>query len=385
MDKNVILDEIFNDDPFGLLEIASPSKAKTELERLRESFDEICAFAEQNGRGPEPNISNISEHQLFLRLDNLRRNPEKAEFLAQFDHLGLLQHSSKEINTLEDILEDDSFDLLPEDPVDLHSSWRPPKETSMPDYVARRKPCDDFSEFEPLFKKCQADLAERKRKLYPFKNEQQISKGSFFVLHGVLLYVADRGEMNVSKGKKNTRLRCIFVNGTESDMLLRSLAAELYKNGRRVTEHSEKLLSDFEGISSTDAETGIIYVLKTASQDEDLRAIPHLHKIGFSTSTLEQRIKDAVNDPTYLMAPVIPVAKWTCYNLNPQKFENLIHRLFEAARLHLTVVGPDGNTHTPREWYNVPLDVIEQAIEFIISGEIVHYKYDPVKCIIIGK
>jgi len=184
---------------------------------------------------------------------------------------------------LDDILEDDALGILDSDAESIFDLKHVPKETTMPDYVARRKPCKDFKDFEYLFKKCQTDLTEGKRRLNPFKNEQQIEKGYFFVLKGVLLYVAEVGKRKPDEnGKVNARLRCIFENGTESDMLLRSLAAELYKNGRRVTEHEDKLLDGLKGISDDDKEAGFIYVLKSRSKDGKISAIDNLYK-GSST------------------------------------------------------------------------------------------------------
>ena len=128
-----------------------------------------------------------------------------------------------------------------------------------------------------------------------FINEQQIQKGYFFVLKGILLYVAEVGEVEKIKGKKNARLRCIFENGTESDMLLRSLSAELYKDGRRVTEHEDHLLDGFSEITDEDEETGYIYVLRSLSNRPEISEIENLYKIGFSTIPVEQRIKNALH------------------------------------------------------------------------------------------
>ena len=160
----------------------------------------------------------------------------------------------KEIKSIDDIFGDDPLDILGGDSEVLFYFKHTPKETTMPDYVASRKPCKDFDKFESLFIQCQSDLANEKRRLYPFKNEQQITKGQFFVLKGILLYVAKVGIKFNEKGKVNARLRCIFDNGTESDMLLRSLAAELYKNGRRVAENEDTLLGGLGDISEDDDE-----------------------------------------------------------------------------------------------------------------------------------
>jgi hypothetical protein len=228
-------------------------------------------------------------------------------------------------------------------------------------------------------------LASGKRKLWPFKNEQQIQKGYFFVLKGILLYVAEVGEVEKINGKKNARLRCVFENGTESDMLLRSLSAELYKDGRRVTEHEDHLLDGFSEITDEDEETGYIYVLCSLSNRPEISEIENLYKIGFSTIPVEQRIKNAEKEPTYLMAPVHIVEAYQCYNMNPQKLEQLLHTFFGSSCLNLDVYDANGQRHTPREWFIAPLDIVEQAIHFVLNGDIVNYRYDPIQKVIIGR
>src|SRR5699024_1546239 len=163
----------------------------------------------------------------------------------------------------------------------------------MPDYVARRKKCQDFEEFEPLFDKCHHALETGKRKLKPFAREQHIKEGHFFVLKGVLLYVAEVGEKTKQDGKMNARLRCIFENGTESDMLLRSLSAELYKDGKRVTAHKDNYLENFKNISDEDEEAGYIYILASKSRKPKIKQYDNLYKVGFTKKPVEERIKNA--------------------------------------------------------------------------------------------
>ena len=377
MDKEKCLQDIFNNDPFGLLDIKTQkSEARTPNERLVESFQEINEFFQLNNREPESG-GDVHEHRLYSRLKGFRNSTEKKALLAEYDKYGLLKLATRKIETIDDILNNDPMGLLNTDAVDIFTIRHIPKETTMPDYVAKRIKCKDFDEFEPMFLACQSDLAKEKRKLYPFKNEQQISKGSFFVLKGVLLYVSDVGKRELdANGKQNARLRCIFENGTESDMLLRSLAAELYKDGRRVTEHDDKLLDAFKNISDDDKETGFIYVLKSKNGNPQIASIANLYKIGYAEIPVEDRIKNAENEPTYLMAPVSIVTTFRCFNMNPQKLEQLLHNFFGNSCLNIDVFDNAGNRHIPREWFIVPLEVIEQAITFILTGEIVNYRYD---------
>jgi len=191
-----------------------------------------------------------------------------------------------------------------------------------------------------------------------------------------LVYVEDVGEFEIVNGKRNARLRCIFENGTESDLLLRSLARELYRDGRRVTEHEDHLLDNFYNITDDDKETGYIYVLRSLSDKQEIKSIKNLYKIGFSKIPVEERIKYAALEPTYLMAPVLIVTAFRCFNMNPQKLEQLLHTFFGSSCLNVDVFDNEGRRHIPREWFIAPLEIIEQAIHFVLNGEIVHYRYD---------
>lgn len=386
MDNKKKLQEIFNDDTSGILDVKPlNSPAKSETDRLEDSFQEITDFYKKNHREPQSG-NNVQETSLYFRLKGIRENADKRGVLAAHDKHGLLSKPvEKEVKTIDDIFSNDTLGILESDAESIFTFKHVPKVTNMPDYIGTRKPCKDFKEFESLFEQCQSDLTKRSRKIYPFKNEQQIKSGHFFVLKGVLLYVAEVGKRTTEKGKFNARLRCIFENGTESDMLLRSLAAELYKNGRRVTEHDDKMLDGLKSISDEDKETGFIYVLKSQSKGQKIKEIENLFKIGFSQIPVELRIKNAEQEPTYLMAPVSIITTFRCFNMDPQKLELLLHTFFGNSCLNIDVFDGQGKRHTPREWFIAPLNVIEQAIEFIISGEIIDYKYDSRRQEIVGR
>lgn len=383
MDKDKILDEIFSDDPLGILVVKpKASQARTTDERLVASFEEINLFIDKVGKAPEGNLGNIEEYKLFSRLENLSEDTEKHLYLNEYDRHKLLPSSiekvtkPKEINSIDDILGDDMGGLLGDDDLGLFDFEHTPKQTTMPDYVARRKKCKDFHKFEHLLQACQQELSSGIRKLIPFKNEQQINAGCFYVLQGVLLFVETVGKREVKNGKVNARLRCIFENGTESDMMLRSLAAELYKNGRRITVKEDELLTGFKDVSDKDEATGHIYILKSLSKKPEIQSIQNLYKIGFASTSVEERIKNAEKEPTYLMAGVRIVQSYQCLNMNPQKLEALIHKVFSKVCLDLDVFDNEGKRHSPREWFIVPLHIIEQTIEFIINGEITDLYYD---------
>jgi hypothetical protein len=375
MDRDKLL-ALIADDDLGLLKVKPKgANASSSADRLVASFGEINDFVRKHDRVPAPNQKDVQEYRLYSRLDSLRQRQTNATVLGDYDEFGLLA-GIKEIESIDDIYDDDEFGILEGTAASIFELKHVPKQTTMPDYIGRRKPCADFDQFEPLLRACQADLAAGKRKLWPFAKEQQIHEGLFFVLKGILLYVADVGDREITGGKNNARLRCIFENGTESDMLLRSLAAELYKDGRRVLAHEDRLLDGFDNISDEDRETGYIYVLKSSSERPEIKTIENLFKIGFCRGKVEDRVKNAAQDPTFLMAPVTIISAFKCFNMQPAKLEHLLHRFFGEWCLDVDVFDREGQRYVPREWFIAPLDVIEQAIHFVINGEIVQFQYD---------
>ncbi len=397
-DKEDILKEIFENDPFGLLNIKpKKSAARTSDERLAASFDEINSFIEKNEREPKPDPTNISEYKLYSTLKGLKENEEKMLALEPQDKYGLLNTEKKEINSIDDILRDDSLDILRDDSEGLFKFNHTPKdyERAKADFVGNRFKCKDFDKYEHLFKEVQDDLALGKRKLVKFK-ESNLKQGVFYVYNGIIMYL---NKVNFTddhfvfpsgkRTQKNGRTQCIFENGTESNMLYRSAMRALYDNGKVITENVDKVIEEFtetfRGITEEDKETGHIYVLKSKSEKEDVSSIENLYKIGYSSTNVQDRIKNAENEPTYLMASVKIESSWMCYNMNAQKFEQLIQRFFGNSCLEIDVFDNKGIRHTPREWFIVPLEAIEQAITLIISGDIVNYEYDKENEVIIKK
>ena len=225
-DKESILKEIFENDPFGLL-IVKPKKsaARTSDERLAASFDEINDFIENNEREPKPDPTNISEYKLYSTLKGLRENEEKMMALEPQDKYGLLNIEKKEINSLDDILGDDSLDILGDDAEGLFTFKHTPKdyERAKADFVGKRFKCKDFDKYEHLFKEVQDDLALGKRKLVDFK-EPNLREGNYYIHNGILFllesnyYERETIIKRWNKGQKRRKNRCIFENGTESNI-----------------------------------------------------------------------------------------------------------------------------------------------------------------------
>ena len=387
------IEAILDEDPLGLLDIKPKASSVMSADaRLVESFKEINAYMEE--RGHEPTASrDIKERRLYSRLKGLRESPEKAAALAEHDVFSLLDNvvipKPKEINTIDDVLEDDVLGLLNNDlpgegdPNDIFQLRNVPKTLDMPDHIAKRKPCKEFEQFEPLFKACHAGLVSGEKITKKFESELQISVGEMFILQGMLVYVANIGEKEKKNfGNVNARLYCVFENGTESHMLLRSLAAAFWKDehSRQVIDakqdKQDKLALETEQVSENDEPTGYIYVLRSLSEDPKIQKIDDLYKIGFSSQPTEQRIQNAEQEPTYLMAGVAVVFEFQTYNLNPQKLELLLHTFFAESCLNIDVFDNDGKRYTPREWFVAPLHVINVALELLINGQIVGYRYD---------
>ena len=376
MDKDKLL-ALIADDDFELIKARPAQSAATSAdERLISAFHEINRFVNEYGREPQPG-KGIQEHQLYARLKGIRASKDKIQALMDLDEHMLLEKEVKELQSIKDIFEDDDLGILKSDADRIFNLTHVSKAMDIPDFVAQRKPCKDFGVFKEKFLLCHQELSSGKRKLFPFRSELQIESGRFFVLKGVLIHIAQVGEIKDTKnGRLNARLRCIYENGTESNILLRSLARALYRDGRTVSENEEHFMDGFNNIQADDKEKGFIYILKSLSRDPQITSLEDLYKIGFSTVPVEERIKNASLDPTYLMAPVKIVTAYRCFNINPQKLELLLHKFFGSSCLNIDIIGQDGQRYNPREWFIAPLDIVEEAIHLILSEKVLKYKYD---------
>lgn len=375
------LQDLIDNDLDGLLDVLEKPKKATAADRLQRAFLEIVEFRRSHGRLPSATTRDIAERKLGARLDGILADDAKLEELRPLDEFGMLQVPQAP-SSLEDLLADDDLDnLLGDESGILDVSDLPVlKRPESPDSVAQRVKAQDFDLFEPLFKAKHAELADGTFQLMPFTGMDLIREGVFFVLSGVMCFVAEVGDdvdlVVGGKPKQKQRLRVIFENGTESDMYRQSLMTRLYENQGQVLAHTGHDVGD---ILDADIESGHIYVLQSMSTDPLITNMKDLHKIGFSTSSVEQRVKGASTSPTYLMAPVKVVADYRVYNLKASALENLLHRVFADVRLDLTQVDKKGRDYDPSEWFSVPRDVINEAVAMIMSGEITNYVYDKVQ------
>ena len=383
----------FTDEDDALLaELGVEVEVKKQLsrtpreERIIAGFEEILRFADEFGRPPQHGEDrDIFERLYAVRLDRIRDLQECRDLVAPFDKHELLSEGPVLVATDTDELDDDA--LLAELGVAVDASpltelkhVRSTAEKKAADDVANREKCEDFSKFKPLFEMVQKELDTGLRETRPFEMKAEIEKGRFFIVGGQKAYVAEKGEtITNEQGRTDARLRVIFDNGTESNMLMRSLQRALNKDdaGRRITDPSAGPLFSDQTIDGDEA-SGIIYVLRSKSDHPLVTENRELvHKIGVTNMSVEKRIAGAHLQPTFLMANVEVVATYELYNINRSKLENLIHRIFEPARLEIEIMDRFGRPVVPREWFLVPLFAIDEAVEKIQDGSIANFRYDP--------
>lgn len=379
-----------------LADFAQPKKKSGRSpreERVIVGFEEIQRFVEKNRHAPRHGENgDIFERIYAVRLDRLRTLEECRSILMPLDHQGLLGAVSTAASVSVDSLDDD--ELLAELEGAAGSSditnlrhVRTSAEKREAEEIASREKCLDFERFRPLFQKIQSDLESGVRTTRPFVRDAgflkaDIQAGQFFILGGQTAYVAEVGEaIKAPNGETDARLRVIYSNGTESNLLLRSLQRALYKDeaGRRVTEPSAGPLFN-DRADDADQSSGTIYVLRSKS-DHPVVAANHaiLHKIGVTGGSVHRRIANARLDPTFLMADVEIIATYELYNINRAKLETVIHKVFSAARLDVEIMDRLGRPIVPKEWFLVPLFVIDEAVEKIRDGSITDFIYNPSK------
>ncbi|WP_353951945.1 GIY-YIG nuclease family protein [Knoellia sp. S7-12] len=369
------IDAILDSDIDGLLDTKEKAAKVTASDRLERAFLEVVEFRRAHGRVPSSTTLEIAERKLGARLDGILASDDKIAALMELDEFGLLDKPEGPAS-IDDLLGSDDIDLLGDESGLLDVSDLPVRrQVHDSGEVARRTKAQDFEQYEPLFKQKHVELQEGTSKLLPYSGMTHIVPGAFFVLNGVMLFIAEVGETEYKKTtvreNKRERLRCVFENGTESSMYRQSLGIRLSdEDGHIIVQ------TDVPEILTDDEVSGYIYVLESLSDDPQIAALKDLHKIGFSRDSVERRIKNAVKSPTYLMAPVEVVATYRTYNLKASALENLLHRVFAEVRLDLTQVDRKGRNYDPSEWFIVPRGVIDQAIDLIISGDIVRYVYD---------
>ncbi len=284
---------------------------------------------------------------------------------------------------LEEIFDDPLLNLNEEERnlFDIPQDMRRVIAKKKPDYIAQRKLCENFEEYRPLFAKVHQELKEGKRSLTKITKTATLAAGRFYYVSGQMLLLEHIGELKKSSNfLPDARTRCIYENGTETDILLQTLRKSVVGDGYAISElqeESDKKFFNISDITADDKVTGYIYVLSSLSKDPLIEGTKNLYKIGFTTKSVEQRIASAEDDPTYLMAPVKIEAAYKVVNMNSQKFEDIIHQLLYAVRYQVSVYDDNGVEHQPKEWFVIPLPVVDVIIHKIMDGSIIGYTYNP--------
>lgn len=363
------------------------AKFTPKQERIIAGFEEIQQFVEEHGHEPRHGEElDIFERLYAVRLEQIRGLAEAEELLGDMDHQNLL---NVEVDQPADDLSDDELladlgievkadDLGVLKHVTLKTETGANKES--PDKIAARIPCEDFHLFEDLFLVVQADIEQGFKETRPVTSHSNIHEHDLYILRGQKAYVAEKGEEYInSNNNRDARLRVIFDNGTESDLLMRSLQKVLNEDtaGRQIVDKGDAgpLFSD--ELEAGDIVDGTVYIARSQSTDPFITANREVvHKIGVTGGSVARRIADAQNEPTYLYAKVDIVAEYQLANINRTRFENALHRIFAQSRLSITLKDGAPRNHRPREWFVVPLPVIKEAIERIMDGSITNYIYD---------
>jgi hypothetical protein len=376
-------------DELGVDTAAATAGGRTAKEqRIIAGFEEIERFVERHGRVPEHGENrDIFERLYAVRLDRVRESAECREVLKDMDARGLLAAGDQASASLiedesndEDLLAALGVETSPANDVTEVVNVRSRAEIRAAEEIAKRTPCNDFDEFQAIFAKVQHELETGERQTAKYKEHAVVKKGDLFVLDGQKVMVAGLGKRFVSEyGRPDRRLRVVYDNGTESDLLVRSLQRALYKDkaSRRITEPGfGPLFSEVE--EADDLATGYVYVLRSKSEHPFVAANRSvIHKIGVTGGDVKSRVANAKKDPTYLLADVEIVATFKLLNVNRRALEALLQKVFGIARLDIQLKDRFGSEVEPREWFLVPLPVIDEAIQRIKESSIGSFRYDP--------
>lgn len=373
MDHFNELSELFESEDASLFLPKPKKRPGTVDDRLIDSFNEITLFVRNYGRQPNADADDIKEAVLGTQLNAIRTDKHKAEVLEAYDELGLLEldkapESLDELFTEDKELFGESTGIFDDGPGKVISHAPRP----LVEDRAERKPVDNFDAlFKNDFTGQQKLLKEGRRRLVRYAGVEDLVVGGFYIHEGQMLRIVDETEKRRVYDRNKERFRVVYENGTESNMYRRSLSQRLREDGYTIAD------ADFIEEANDDTTVGRIYILRSLSEDPKITTIANLYKIGVTTGSVANRVKNASIDPTYLMAPVKIVEDYRLTGeYNPKKVEDLLHQIFSHAKVDLQITAPTGILYTPQEWYSVPLRTIVEAVDLIKTKEIVNYHYD---------
>jgi hypothetical protein len=367
-------------------------------ERIIAGFEEIQRFVDEHGHLPQHGEDrDIFERLYAVRLDRIMASSECLELLKNYDNNNLLtqqNHVASNLNTEpdtdEELLEMLGVDANGTNDVTQLKHVRSRAEIKAAEEIAQRETCENFDEqFRPTFELVQQEINDGFRKTTKYQDNASMAEGDFFILDGQKVLIESMGnEFKPEHGRKDRRLRVIYDNGTESNILLRSLQRALNKddNSRRILPSDTDKPALFSNTDEDDDQkTGHIYVLQSLSDHPFIAKHRNLiHKIGFTSGDVNKRISSAEKDPTYLRSKVKLEISYKLANLNGKKLEKLLHHFFADVRMDFQLQNQFGDHVKPEEWFCVPSAVIMQAIELLTDNNLDNCKYDAEKAQIIN-
>jgi hypothetical protein len=376
------------------IEIEGKTTAKytAREERIIAGFEEIQRFVEEHDHAPaHGEDKDIFERLYAVRLDQIRKQGDCRNLLKGLDYQNLLEAEAQPSNDISEDIDDDK--LLTElgvgqkndDSIANLKHVKTRAEKKAADEIANRTRCENFEEFKPLFEEVVKEINVGYRDTVRFRKDAGFTKttikqGKFIIVGGQIAYIAEIGDtFKAPNGEDDARLRVIYANGTESNILLRSLIRAMYKDetSRFITDSNSGPLFSGEN-SEGDLESGTIYVLRSFSDHPIVKENRDvLHKIGVTGGDVKKRLANAMNDPTFLLADVEIIATYRLANINRTKLERVIHKFFGAARLNIDVKDRFGKIVKSEEWFLVPVFVIDEMVEKIKGGTVSDYYYDP--------
>lgn len=390
--KKVTFDELVENDTLGLFDgvTATNKKTASSSNSLIDNFEKINAFYESNQREPE-NCDDLEESKLARALAHIRAKDSLRAQVIDLDRHTLLDEADlstqqaevtneaqrepvqpkKPLNTLDDVFDSG---LLDDDSTDIFNLKHVTTKKAKPETIAERKTCTDFDKYESFFEDLDQMVKAREVEIKRFSNVGQIKKGDIFISGGLYCFVAEVGEYRENNdGRYDPRLRVIYSNGMESNLLLWSLAKSLYAdpNGKQIIRGVESIYEQFgaEKVPEGSVKTGEIYFLRSLSERPEIKAIPNLIKIGVTSGSTYKRIENAAKEKTYLEAPVEILKILPCYNLNAENLEKLIHHKLHDRRKNITISSPGGGVYKATEWFDVPLDAAIYAVQEIMNSK----------------
>ena len=396
--KKQTFNDLVDNDTLGLFDGVKPVKktSSSQSNPALDIFENINDFLDENDKEPQ-DCDDLDESKLARALNRFRTRDNLKDQVENSDRHSLLNDSDSSLKkkilvadntstpeivdaepmSLDEIFESGLFDDEASDIFDLsHISASPKKK---PEKVAQRKKCKDFEQFASFFEELDAMVKNHEVDIERFKNGSQIRLGDIFIRGGIYCTVVNIGKYRETDSRYDPRLRVIFSNGTESNLLMRSLEKSLYTDphGKRIIRGPESVYEQFRSldkVSENDKKTGEIYFLRSLSERPEIIGIPNLIKIGVTADSTQQRIKNAATDKTYLEAPVEILKILPCYNLNAMNLEKMIHDFLHSRRKAITIMSPGGGTYKATEWFDVPLHTAINVVGKIMSGNIANYQ-----------